>query len=452
MAPPDRNRSGGAAAAAPAAPADAHQYQHQQQGGGGGTGSLAPASIHFRRGGGGGGARFNVGSTLQSSVATGYRRRSTAGSGGGVGGRGLWGGGARQPRRASGHPLANDAASINYSNLDEMFQEEEEVVSVPVVVRASTGEQAAGKFSALSAQRADASGRLQAVPTIRQMVGFYLDTSATGRRWDQMDAVLNVVIAGLHVFNTTHVTKHRLSVPYWSLCVEAAASAFLLVQFLPRYLLAPDPMEYMRGLFSVITLITALTPVLVVVGIWLDPSMYDSFMSAGTLVFLYPVIFWRLQPALLRCLVPIKNVYRMSPMTRNVLRALTTVFTTVLAITVLTHIMVYYQNKDKDGEIQGFDEAFFFIAVSSITGLSSDIEPDTWFTRSVVLFVMFIGIFWLPPRVSEMLSLWQDRSPWPSEFEAETNQSHVLVIGDLEYTTLFEFLREFFCEDHGIHT
>ncbi|KAJ1670783.1 hypothetical protein GGF38_001279, partial [Coemansia sp. RSA 25] len=271
-------------------------------------------------------------------------------------------------------------------------------------------------------------------------------------RWDQMDAVLNVVIAGLHVFNTTHVTKHRLSVPYWSLCVEAAASAFLLVQFLPRYLLAPDPMEYMRGLFSVITLITALTPVLVVVGIWLDPSMYDSFMSAGTLVFLYPVIFWRLQPALLRCLVPIKNVYRMSPMTRNVLRALTTVFTTVLAITVLTHIMVYYQNKDKDGEIQGFDEAFFFIAVSSITGLSSDIEPDTWFTRSVVLFVMFIGIFWLPPRVSEMLSLWQDRSPWPSEFEAETNQSHVLVIGDLEYTTLFEFLREFFCEDHGIHT
>ncbi|KAJ2897341.1 hypothetical protein GGI21_004951, partial [Coemansia aciculifera] len=267
-----------------------------------------------------------------------------------------------------------------------------------------------------------------------------------------LDAVLNVGIAALHVFNTTHVSKHQLSVPYWSLCIEAGISLFLLLQFLPRYLLAPDPMEYMRSLFSVITLITALTPILVVALIWVDPAVNDSFMSAGSLVFLYPVIFWRLQPALLRCLVPIKNVYRMSPMTRNVLRALTTVFTTVLAITVLTHIMVYYQNKDKDGEIQGFDEAFFFIAVSSITGLSSDIEPDTWFTRSVVLFVMFIGIFWLPPRVSEMLSLWQDRSPWPSEFEAEANQSHVLVIGDLEYTTLFEFLREFFCEDHGIRT
>ncbi|KAJ1956072.1 hypothetical protein GGI12_005403, partial [Dipsacomyces acuminosporus] len=157
-------------------------------------------------------------------------------------------------------------------------------------------------------------------------------------------------------------------------------------------------------------------------------------------------------PALLRCLVPIKNVYHMSAMTRNVLRILTTVFTTVLAITVLTHIMVYIQNKDKDKEIQGFDEALFFIAVSAITGLSSDIEPDTWFTRGIVLFVMFIGIFWLPPRVSEMLSLWQDRSPWPAQFEAEANQAHVLLIGDLEYTMLFEFLREFFCEDHGIHT
>ncbi|KAJ2090379.1 hypothetical protein GGI16_006130, partial [Coemansia sp. S142-1] len=313
--------------------------------------SVRPASVMFRRAG----ARFNVGSTLQSSVATGYRRRSTAASGGAGG---LWAGGVQ--RRASGRPReGDDAESINYENLDDMFEEDE---PTPLVMRASTETQAAAKLSALSAQRADAEGQLQAPPTMRQMVGFYLDTSATGRRWDQMDALLNVGIAVLHVFNTTHVSKHQLSVPYWSLCVEAVVSLLLLLQFLPRYLLAPDPMEYMRGLFSVITLITALTPILVVVSIWVDPSVYDSFMSAGTLVFLYPVIFWRLQPALLRCLVPIKNVYRMSPMTRNVLRALTTVFTTVLAITVLTHIMVYYQNKDKDGEIQGFDEAFFFIA------------------------------------------------------------------------------------------
>ncbi|KAJ1885406.1 hypothetical protein LPJ81_006916, partial [Coemansia sp. IMI 209127] len=287
---------------------------------------------------------------------------------------------------------------------------------------------------------------------MRQMIGLYLDSSAAGRRWDQLDALLNTGIVALYVASTTHVRAGHMGVPYWSLMCQAMLSGLLLLQFIPRYLLAPDPFEYLRSMFSAITLVTALTPILVVVSIYLDPDVRRTFMSAGTLVFLYPVIFWRLQPALLRCLVPIKNVYRMSAMTRNVLRALTTVFTTVLAITVLTHIMVYYQNKDKNDEIQGFDEAFFFIAVSSITGLSSDIEPDTWFTRSVVLFVMFIGIFWLPPRVSEMLDIWRNRSPWPSQFEAEANQAHVLVIGDLEYSALFEFLREFFCEDHGIRT
>ncbi|KAJ1736111.1 hypothetical protein LPJ61_000161 [Coemansia biformis] len=385
-----------------------------------------------------GAAGLNVGGTLQSSADD--RRRSTAGANGQWMSRVLGAGRAAQ--------VSQDAESINYENLDDLFHE---VDDEPVPAeRTTSSERIQAKLKALTAQRADATGALQPLPTRRQMFGMYLDSSPAGRRWDQVDALLNTLIAVLHVYSTTHIRTGHLSVPHWLLLCEAALGGLLLLQFIPRYLLAPDPLEYLRSQFSIITLVTALTPVVVVVNNLLNPSVHDTFMSAGNWVFLYPVIFWRLQPALLRCLVPIKNVYRMSPMTRNVLRALTTVFTTVLAITVLTHVMVFYQSKSN--EVQGFDEAFFFIAVSAITGLSSDIEPDTWFTRSIVLLVMFIGIFWLPPRVSEMLSLWQDRSPWPSAYEEETNQMHVLVIGDLEYTALFEFLREFFCEDHGIHT
>ncbi|KAJ2379973.1 hypothetical protein GGI23_007881, partial [Coemansia sp. RSA 2559] len=317
----------------------------------------------------------------------------------------------RRQQQQQQQQQSDDAESINYDDLSELFREEDE--PTPMVKRVDTEALASARLSAFSAQRAEADGSIQAPPTMRQMIGLYLDSSAAGRRWDQLDALLNTGIVALYVAGTTHVRAGHMGVPYWSLVCQAMLSGLLLLQFIPRYLLAPDPFEYLRSMFSAITLVTGLTPILVVVSICLDPDVGKTFMSAGTLVFLYPVIFWRLQPALLRCLVPIKNVYRMSAMTRNVLRALTTVFTTVLAITVLTHIMVYYQNKDKNDEIQGFDEAFFFIAVSSITGLSSDIEPDTWFTRSVVLFVMFIGIFWLPPRVSEMLDIWRNRSPWP---------------------------------------
>ncbi|KAJ2771925.1 hypothetical protein IWQ56_001592, partial [Coemansia nantahalensis] len=375
---------------------------------------------------------LNVGGTLRTSVTR--RRRSTAGV----------------PAAWMSHVLrpAQDTDSIDYSNLDALFPEADDE-PVPVQ-RASSSEQLAAKLKALTAQRADASGELCPLPTRRQMFGLYLDSSPAGRRWDQVDAALNLLIAVVHMVNTTHIRTGQLAVPYWALLGEAALGGLLLLQFVPRYLLAPDPLEYMRSQFSIVSLITALLPIAVLASNVLDPSVHETFMSAGNWVFLYPVIFWRLQPALLRCLVPIKNVYRMSPMTRNVLRVLTAVLTTVLAITVLTHVMVYYQSKT--GEVQSFDEAFFFIAVSAITGLSSDIEPDTWFTRGVVLLVMFVGLFWLPPRVAEMLSLWQDRSPWPAHFEEEANQMHVLVIGDLEYTALFEFLREFFCEDHGIRT
>ncbi|KAJ2162855.1 hypothetical protein GGF46_000237 [Coemansia sp. RSA 552] len=396
------------------------------------------------------GPRLNVGGTLQSSMSAVARRRSAAGTG-------PWARVRARGASAQARQSINDEASVDYRDLDELFREDTDSDdsdgSPPVVARATSGELASARLNMLSAQKADASGNLQPLPTRRQMFGMYLDASPAGRRWDQVDALLNTAIAGLHVYNTTRLKPGRLGVPVWSLAMEAALSGLLLLQFLPRYFLAPDPLEYLRSLFSIISLITALTPLAVVAHVLIDPEIGSTFMSAGPWVFLYPVIFWRLQPALLRCLVPIKNIYRMSAMTRNVLRALTTVFTTVLAITVLTHIMVFYQNKDKEGsEIEGFDEALFFIAVSAITGLSSDIEPDTWFTRGVVLFVMFIGIFWLPPRVAEMLSLWQDRSPWPSYFQREMNQTHILVIGDLEYTTLFEFLREFFCEDHGIRT
>ncbi|KAJ2785808.1 hypothetical protein H4R18_000354, partial [Coemansia javaensis] len=389
---------------------------------------------------------LNLGSTLRASVGAGGgggisdRRRSTAGT------SRPWA--AQMLGPAARAEATAEAESINYENLDDLFREaDDESVHME---RTNTAALVEARFKALTAQRADAGGSLQPLPTRRQMFGMYLDSSPAGRRWDQVDALLNTLIAAVHIAETTHVRTGHLSVPMWSLLTKAALGGLLLLQFVPRYLLAPDPLEYLRSTFSIITLVTALTPIAAVANICIDPGVRGTFMSAGSWVFLYPVVFWRLQPALLRCLVPIKNVYRMSPMTRNVLRALTTVFTTVLAITVLTHAMVFYQSKDQ--VVEGFDEAFFFIAVSAITGLSSDIEPDTWFTRGVVLVVMFIGIFWLPPRVAEMLSLWQDRSPWPSHYEAETNQMHVLVIGDLEYTALFEFLREFFCEDHGIRT
>ncbi|OMH84936.1 Calcium-activated potassium channel slowpoke [Zancudomyces culisetae] len=103
----------------------------------------------------------------------------------------------------------------------------------------------------------------------------------------------------------------------------------------------------------------------------------------------------------------------------------------------------------KNQEVKDFEDVLFFTAVSSVTGLTSDITPDNWYTRGVVVFIMFLGVLWFPPRMAEVLEMLGERNPWATNFTPEYNQKHVLVIGDLSYSSMFEFLREFFCEDHG---
>ncbi|OMJ12825.1 Calcium-activated potassium channel subunit alpha-1 [Smittium culicis] len=62
-----------------------------------------------------------------------------------------------------------------------------------------------------------------------------------------------------------------------------------------------------------------------------------------------------------------------------------------------------------------------------------------------------MGLVWMPPKISQILSMIEEKSPVlaKKKFRPEPNQNHVLVIGDLKYESLVEFLREFFCEDHG---
>ncbi|KAJ1675541.1 hypothetical protein EV182_001066, partial [Spiromyces aspiralis] len=311
------------------------------------------------------------------------------------------------------------------------------------------------KSAAAWAPKYDSDGQpLETHPSFRQVWTFYLDASSAGRRWDQLDAFINFVMAGLYVWNTTYLNQGgNPGIPLMPQIVDMVLAIVLLMQFLPRYYFTSDPVYFLIRPFSLSTIITVLTSVIVLHNRVNYPNIYaPTFMAAGYWVYLYPARFYRLQISLLRTLNPVKNVYHFKPVVRKALQAVATVFTAVLAITVLTHIVVYYQ---EPGEVvQDFGDAFFFTAVSSVTGLTSDIKPDRWYTRCITIFVMFLGLFWLPPRMSEMLGLWQNQLPWPKKFVPSPRQSHVIVIGctDLPYYTIFEFLREFFCEDHGPQT
>ena len=63
---------------------------------------------------------------------------------------------------------------------------------------------------------------------------------------------------------------------------------------------------------------------------------------------------------------------------------------------------------------------------------------------------MIAGALYIPTRLAELLSLIQHRSKYRHSYRSKDGQQHVIVTGSFEPSSLLEFLREFFCEDHGM--
>jgi hypothetical protein len=64
-------------------------------------------------------------------------------------------------------------------------------------------------------------------------------------------------------------------------------------------------------------------------------------------------------------------------------------------------------------------------------------------------YVMITGIVFLPPALSELIRLIQQKSKYDHSYRPTINRDHVVVVGELEVNAVRDFLREFFCEDHG---
>src|SRR6266498_5288946 len=84
--------------------------------------------------------------------------------------------------------------------------------------------------------------------------------------------------------------------------------------------------------------------------------------------------------------------------------------------------------------------------------METNLVPDTAFTRAVILYVMVAGALFIPTALSELLTLIQQKSKYDHSYKGDKYKEHIIVTGDFDSTSLFEFLREFFCLDHGLAT
>ncbi|PVU99513.1 hypothetical protein BB559_000630 [Furculomyces boomerangus] len=288
-------------------------------------------------------------------------------------------------------------------------------------------------------------------PTTQQIFSFYLNMTSLGKKWYRIDAFINALMCALFIWNTTYVNQAQMNVPYSLLALNAFLAFLLAILFIPRVYLATDTKKFIRGTFFISSIFTILTPFLVFYGILTYPENYrNTLLSSGNYVYFYPLMFYRLNYLLGKVLKSMKISMRFGLVFQKALQSISTVITTMLTISSFSYIIIYITRENTSDQIMSFGDVLFFAGVSSVTGLTSDLAPDTFFTKGVAVFVMALGIIWLPAKTSEILALVDERNPYPVKYVSEPNQNHVILIGDLWFGTLFEFLREFFSEDHGL--
>ncbi|ORZ40043.1 hypothetical protein BCR44DRAFT_1496231 [Catenaria anguillulae PL171] len=297
-------------------------------------------------------------------------------------------------------------------------------------------------------------------PTLRQKIAFELDTSRSGRLLDLFDAFLSFAQCALYVVNTTYVApplsplsedkaslrplfidrtnaelvtlddamaavlgghgsdkllaqgrrKNAIPLPFPNICGELVITGLMLVLLLFRAYVAPSRSYFFTTWFAVFTLAATL------------PTIYLSYMSAGPIVYAFPARWARFHEALNTVLMPVKDpLIRMSPVARKTANVTGAIFFTLLTVSALIHITLY---KDERQLVRDstFLDIFYFTVMSSTSGLSTTITHDP------------------------------SRSKFTKPYQNPGNQSHVVVTGTLDVNAIVEFLREFFCPDHGPST
>ncbi|KAJ3111693.1 hypothetical protein HDU96_005446 [Phlyctochytrium bullatum] len=272
-----------------------------------------------------------------------------------------------------------------------------------------------------------------AEPSFRERLAFYVDTSSAGRYWEAFDLLLNVAFVSLYIYNTGYLPNGE--VPSENHQLDCLLATIILVQWLPRSWLSLDPAAA-ASLFGFVTLVSTV-PVILVHYFFRAPNTY---MSAGNFVILYPFRFWRLHINVLKLVRPNRQFFfRISAVTQKGIAIALTIFNLLLTVTAFVHMVERTQSK---ADNLYFWEVYYWIFVTSSSGLSTKIVPDDTISRIVILYVMINGIVFLPPALTEFIELIKKRSKFVHAYKERNGKDHVVVLGDLELTSVKDFLPE----------
>ncbi|KAI9220810.1 hypothetical protein BC828DRAFT_382621 [Blastocladiella britannica] len=341
-------------------------------------------------------------------------------------------------------------------------------------------------------------------PSMRQKLAFYLDTSRTGRLVDLVDAVLSFAQCALYVANTTFAAPpisplaaqtqtrplfrsldqepipfaqalvqvlgagpgntspasvdesyraasrraNAIPLPVAIILTELTLAGLILAMWTFRFLVSPSRVSFLGSTYCFLSLVSSIPVFVAYAWAYQDWHIYFSYMSAGPVVYAFPIRWPRFHEVLEVVLKPVKDpLINLSAIGRKAATVASAVLFTLLTVAAMIHITLY-KDERQDVRQSSFFDVLYFTVMSSTSGLSTSISADSWSTRALLLGIMVAGAFYLPGAISDLLTMLRSRSKFTRPY-ASTGNLHVIVMGSLDTGSVTTFLREILCEDHG---
>eukprot|EP01028_Stygiella_incarcerata_P001352 TRINITY_DN12308_c0_g1_i1.p1 TRINITY_DN12308_c0_g1~~TRINITY_DN12308_c0_g1_i1.p1 ORF type:complete len:1161 (+),score=274.19 TRINITY_DN12308_c0_g1_i1:119-3601(+) len=262
-------------------------------------------------------------------------------------------------------------------------------------------------------------------PTLRFLANKLLSRSAFGFYLEIIGILFSIAFFGFYVYQT-----YDMDPPRWIFFVELSLVMYFVVEYVFRLFAAEDRWAFFFSFHSFVELITII-PFLIAVA-------FGQSFSVGFLRVLRLLRMLRILRAYRILLVPVTGS------TRQTFRLLLTIMLLILCTAGIVHLV---ENADHNEGPSFFDSVYFVIITLATVGYG-DIVPTTSWAKLVIVLMVIVGMVLIPAQTLRLVHLLEMEG---SVYGASVRRGKcILISGNVQFGSMFEFLREFYHEDHGI--
>ncbi|EGC39966.1 hypothetical protein DICPUDRAFT_74464 [Dictyostelium purpureum] len=264
--------------------------------------------------------------------------------------------------------------------------------------------------------------------SLRTRAEVYLTVSGIIQWIEAIQTFLSILSVIVFIYGT-YITHSPPLAYSW---IEIALTIFFTVHWILDYFISKDRLKYLFSFFSIVDLVTVLP-------IYIDISTGQFFNELGTFQFLRVL-------RTVRILRANRVLHYFNDITQYLFRVVIAIFTFIMIFA------AFYMNIDVSpihNRALQFHETIYFFVVTLTTDGYGDIHPTNAVGQITITICVVVGAVLIPYQVSRLLETLNSYSPYKRDLSKSTVHGHVILCGDINFTSLLEFLTEFYLEKYG---